>query len=134
MKLSPELVDLPQENKPDSSLSAVSGFVTRRWPESFQINARKLLLTKHFPASPVALDSSQRLHQCMGHKPLSRKLAISLNFIEYGVSIEISASEHVGKNVSRTTTVRACTPRCAITVQCPSVKGLQTLRGTLPRI
>jgi hypothetical protein len=32
MKLSPELVDLPQENKPDSSLSAVPGFVTHRRP------------------------------------------------------------------------------------------------------
>jgi len=33
MKLSPELVDLPQENKPDSSLSAVPGFVTHRRPK-----------------------------------------------------------------------------------------------------
>ncbi|MNO32995.1 hypothetical protein D3C76_230010 [compost metagenome] len=30
MKLSPDLVDLPQENKPVSSLSAAVGFVTRR--------------------------------------------------------------------------------------------------------
>src|ERR1700712_216667 len=117
MKLSPELVDLPQENKPDSSLSAVSGFVTRRWPETDQTNSRKPLLTKHFPAPPAALHSSQRLHQCMGHMPLSRKLAISLDPTDYGRLVTIRCAQIATIEPDRTTTVRTCTHRCAKIVQ-----------------
>jgi hypothetical protein len=76
-------VDLPQENKPDSSLSAVSGFVTRRVrkrPDQLQ----KTASDETFPAPPAALHSSQRLHQCMGYKPLSRKLAISSIGVNFG--------------------------------------------------
>jgi hypothetical protein len=103
------LVDLPQENKPDSSLSAVSGFVTRRWPETDQTNSRKPLLTKHFPAPPAALHSSQRLHQCMGHMPLSRNLAISTNPTNYGVLITVTGTQIAIIESDRTTTVRLCT-------------------------
>jgi hypothetical protein len=55
-------VDLPQENKPDSSLSAVPGFVTHRRP---YLPVRRLLTTPHETHPPFRLAHCIRHSDCI---------------------------------------------------------------------
>jgi hypothetical protein len=53
----------------------------------------------------------------MGHMPLSRKLAISLNPKNYGTLMPVPSIQIAITQLGRTTTVRARPPPCAKTVQ-----------------
>jgi hypothetical protein len=70
----------------------------------------------------------------MGHMPLSRNLAMSRKPAIYRASIQAARIQIAIIESIRTTTVRACTARCAKTVQHGADQVPQALRVTLPTL